>query len=462
MKINLPPFVAKIIAQFLKAGHQIYIVGGAVRDLLTDKQVRDWDFTTDATPQIILGLFPDGFYDNQFGTVGVINSKDEKNKKPGEKIPVYEITTFRKEMGYSDARHPDKVTWGKTLEEDLVRRDFTINAMALCPLADGTFKLIDPHDGQKDLEKKLLKAVGNPEERFQEDALRMMRAVRIATQLGFNIENKTFEAIKKNVDLLDKISSERVRDELLKLLCCSFAKDGYLLLRNSGLAEKILPEVEKGFGVEQKSPGRHHTLDVGNHSLESLKNSKSKDPIVNLAILLHDVGKPVVARKQKDGVITFYNHELLGAFIARNIAQRLKLSKKEAERLVTLVRWHQFSVDEKQTEKAVRRFIKNVGKQNLEDMLALRTADRLGGGARETSWRMELFKKKLIEVQKQPFLITDLKISGNDIMKELKINPGPLIGRFLNQLFEEVVEKKIKNEKELLLKRLKEIAKLLG
>jgi hypothetical protein len=172
-------------------------------------------------------------------------------------------------------------------------------------------------------------------------------------------------------------------------------------------------------------------LDVGNHSLESLKNSKTKDPIVNLAILLHDVGKPIVARKQKDGVITFYNHELLGASIARNIAQRLKLSKKEEEKLIILVRWHQFSVDEKQTEKAIRRFIKNVGKQNLEDMLVLRTADRLGGGARETSWRMELFKKKLIEVQKQPFLITDLKISGNDIMKELKINTGPLIGRFL-------------------------------
>jgi putative nucleotidyltransferase with HDIG domain len=460
MKINLPTFVTKILDQFLKAGHEIYIVGGAVRDLLTDKEVHDWDFTTNAAPEIILDLFPDGFYDNRFGTVGIINPEDEKNKKPKEKIPVYEITTFRKEMGYSDARHPDKVTWGKTLDEDLIRRDFTINAMALCPMPDGSFKLIDPHDGQKDLQNKFLRAVGNPEERFQEDALRMMRAVRIATQLEFNIEDKTFEAIKKNVDLLDKISAERIRDELLKLLSCSFAKDGYLLLRNSGLAEKILPEVEKGFTVDQKSPGRHHTLDVGNHSLESLKNSKSKDPIVNLAILLHDVGKPSVARKQKDGIITFYNHELLGASIARNIAQRLKLSKKDEEKLVTLVRWHQFSVDEKQTEKAIRRFIKNVGKQNLEDMLVLRTADRLGGGAQETSWRMELFKKKLIEVQKQPFLITDLKISGNDIMKELKINPGPLIGRFLNQLFEEVVEKKIKNEKELLLKRLKEIAKL--
>ena len=466
MKINLPAFAEQILSKFLKVGHEIYIVGGAVRDILMEKEVHDWDFTTNATPEVILGLFPDGFYDNLFGTVGVINPQDEKKKKPGVKIPVYEITTFRKKMGYSDTRHPDKVSWGKTLQEDLIRRDFTINAMALCPLDKDlrqapSFKLIDPYHGQEDMKKKIIRAVGNPEERFQEDALRLMRAIRIATQLGFSIEEKTFQAIKKNVNLLDKISAERIRDELLKLFSYPFAADGYLLLRNSDLAEKILPEVENGFGVEQKSPGRHHTLDVGNHSLESLRNSKSRDPIINLAILLHDVGKPTVARIQKDGVITFYNHEMVGASLARNMAKRLKLSKKQEEKLVTLVRWHQFSVDEKQTDKAIRRFIRNVGKENIEDMLQLRTADRLGGGARETSWRMELFKKKLVEVQKEPFLITDLKIDGNEVMKTLKIHPGPLVGRLLNQLFEEVVDKKIKNEKGVLLKHLKVIAKKL-
>ncbi len=461
MKINLPAFVEKILNKFLENNYEIYIVGGAVRDILMKKEVHDWDFTTKATPKIILSLFPDGFYDNQFGTVGVTNPQDEKKKKPGLKIPVYEITTFRKEMGYSDKRHPDKVIWGKALEEDLIRRDFTINAMALCPLPDKSFKLIDPHDGQKDIKAKLIRAVGKAQTRFSEDALRMMRAIRIATQLGFSIENKTFEAIKKNVDLIEQISAERIRDELLKLLSYPFAADGYLLLRNSGLAEKILPEVESGFGVEQKSPGRHHTLDVGNHSLESLRNSKSRNPIINLAILLHDVGKPTVARVQKDSVITFYNHEMVGASLARNIAKRLKFSRKQEEKLVTLVRWHQFSVDEKQTDKAIRRFIRNVGKENIEDMLQLRTADRLGGGARETSWRMELFKKKLVEVQKEPFLITDLKISGNELMKTLKIHPGPLVGKLLNQLFEEVVDKKIKNEKGVLLKRLKVITKKL-
>ncbi len=461
MKVKLPAFIKEILNKFIKAGHEIYIVGGAVRDTLMGKEVHDWDFTTNATPEVILGLFPNGFYDNLFGTVGIVNPKDEKKKKADVKIPIYEVTTFRKEIGYSDARHPDKISWGKTIQEDLIRRDFTINAMALCPLSKDSFKLIDPHSGQKDLKKKIIRAVGKAQERFSEDALRMMRAIRIATQLGFSIEKKTFQAIKNNIKLLDKISAERIRDELLKLLSYPFAADGYLLLRNSGLAQKILPEVETGFGVQQQSPGRHHILDVGNHSLESLRASKTNNPIVNLAILLHDVGKPTVARVQKNGVITFYNHEMVGASLARNIAKRLKFSKKQEEKLVTLVRWHQFSVDEKQTDKAIRRFIRNVGKENIEDMLQLRIADRLGGGARETSWRMELFKKKLIEVQKEPFLITDLKIDGNEVMKALKIHPGPLVGRLLSQLFEEVVDKKLKNEKTALLKRLKQIIKKL-
>ncbi len=466
MKINLPTFVQEILNKFLKSGYEIYIVGGAVRDLIMGNEVKDWDFTTNAPPEIILSLFPQSFYDNQFGTVGVVNPKEEDKRDILGKKLIYEITTFRREIGYSDKRHPDKVIWGKTIEEDLVRRDFTINAMALkpnasCRLPISNFDLIDPHGGQKDIKNKIIRAVGNPEERFSEDALRMMRAIRIATQLGFAIEEKTFAAIKKNVDLIDKISIERIRDELLKLLSYPFAADGYMLLRNSGLAQKILPEVEKGFGVQQKSPGRHHFFDVGTHSVMSLKYSRSSNPIVNLAILLHDVGKPIVARTKTDGTITFYNHEILGASISKNIAERLKFSKKDEKKLVTLVRWHQFSVDERQTDKAIRRFIRNVGKENLNDILILRTADRLGGGAKETSWRLERFKQKLVEVQKQPFLITDLKIDGNDVMKNLKINPGPLVGKVLNQLFQEVVEKKLKNEKEALLKRLKQIAKTL-
>jgi len=462
MKLKLPEFVKKIIDKFEKNDYEIYIVGGVVRDLLLKRLAVDWDFTTNATPKEILALFPDGFYDNQFGTVGIVNPKEKKKKVYYGKPPIYEITTFRKEIGYTDRRRPDKVIWGKTIEEDLVRRDFTINAMALKRTGKQSFKLTDPHGGQKDAKAKLIRAVGDSSKRFQEDALRMMRAVRIATQLGFKIEEKTFQAIRKNVDLLDHISAERVRDELLKLLSYKHAADGYMILRNSGLAEKILPEVEKMFGVEQKSPGRHHLDDVGTHAVKSLKATKSKDPIVNLAILIHDIGKPVVVGKDKKGAITFYNHEVVGASIARNIARRLKFSRKDEQRLFILVRWHQFSVDERQTNKAFRRFIKNVGKENLTDILEARRADRVGGGARETSWRFERFKKKLIEVQKQPFSVTDLKVNGKDVMKALGIRPGPRVGRILNQLFEEVVEDKKKNEKKYLLKRIKVIGKKLG
>lgn len=456
MKPNLPSFVKKIIQTFTKAGYEIYIVGGAVRDLMMSREVNDWDFTTNATPEIILSLFPDSFYDNQFGTVGVVNPEEEKERIYYGKSPVYEITTFRKEIGYSDQRHPDQVLWGKTIEEDLVRRDFTINAMAL-----KGFELVDPHGGQKDIKARLIRAVGDPRQRFKEDALRMMRAIRIATQLGFSLEPQTFMAIKQDINLIEKVSAERIRDELLKLISYPYAADGYLLLRNSGLAEKILPELERTFGVEQKSPKRHHLYDVGTHSLMSLKYCPSPNPIVRLATLLHDIGKPVVAKKEKNGVITFYNHEVVGASIVRKISQRLRLSKKDEQKLVTLVRRHQFTVDERQTDKAIRRFIRNVGQENLNDMLQLRTADRLGGGAKETSWRLERFKNKLIEVQKQPFSVTDLRVNGNDVMKILKIHSGPLVGKILHQLFKEVVENKQKNERKYLFDLIKKIGKTL-
>lgn len=217
---------------------------------------------------------------------------------------------------------------------------------------------------------------------------------------------------------------------------------------------EILPEMEKCFGVEQKSPGRHHIYDVGTHLLMSLKNCKSEDVITRFATLIHDIGKPQTYRKLDTGVITFYNHEMVSTRIAENIADRLKFSKKEKDKFVLLVRWHQFTVDERQTDSAIRRVLRNVGLENMEDMLALRIADRLGGGASETSWRLEEFKKRLIEVQKEPFSVRDLKIDGNDVMKELNMKPGPEIGKILEELFNEVVEKKVENNKEDLLKKL--------
>jgi len=434
---DLPEEVKQIMAKFAKANFEIYIVGGAVRDLLMGKIVYDWDFTTNATPEEILKLYPDAFYDNAYGTVGLAQSdSDDDNARP------FEITTYRTEYGYSDNRRPDKISWGKTLREDLERRDFTINAFAY----DGE-KLIDLYDGQKDLDKKILRAVGDPSARFNEDALRMMRAVRIAGELKFEIEKQTFLAIQQNSKLINNIAKERIKDELFKILKSNNPYAGIFHLKESGLMQEILPEMMKCFGVEQKSPSRHHIYDVGTHLLMALKECKTNDPVTRFATLIHDIGKPQTYRKLPTGVITFYNHEMVSTRIAENIADRLKFSSKEKDKFVKLVRFHQFTVDEHQTDSAIRRFIINVGLEYVEDMLALRVADRLGGGASETSWRLEDFKKRLIEVQKQPFTIKDLKINGKDVMEKLNLKPGPKVGEVLEKLFNEVVEKKIKNEK---------------
>lgn len=445
--IKLPKQAQSIIDAVNTHGFEAYAVGGSVRDTLMNRATKGWDFTTNAKPEDILKIFPDSFYDNQFGTVGIkIRGLND------DVTDVYEITTYRSEKGYTDHRHPDTISWGKTLEEDLSRRDFTINAIAF----DGK-TMIDPYGGQKDLENKIIKTVGNPADRFKEDALRMMRAVRIASELGFSIDPDTLAAIRANVSLLKEISMERVRDECMKLLASSYASDGILLLKNTGLLIYILPELEPGFAVPQKSPERHHIYDVGTHSVMALKYCPSKDPIVRLATLLHDIGKIKTFHKDEKGIITFYNHEVVSTKIAKTICERLKFSKKQTEKILTLIRWHQFTVDERQTDSALRRFIRHVGKENLNDMLDLRIGDRLGGGARETSWRLELFKKRLVDVQKQPFTVADLKIDGHDVMKLFNCKPGPTVGMTLNQLFSEVEAGTLPNERENLLQRLKKL-----
>ncbi|OGM28168.1 hypothetical protein A2962_02660 [Candidatus Woesebacteria bacterium RIFCSPLOWO2_01_FULL_39_61] len=468
MKYDVPAKVLEIIEKFEKKDFEIYIVGGAVRDILMKKPVYDWDFTTNAHPTEMLELFDTAYYTNDFGMVGI--PAEVEDERP------YEITTFRTESGYSDARRPDKVEWGKTLTEDLKRRDFTINAMALKVISNKEkvtrkennlslvtchLSLIDLYEGKRDLDNKLIRAVGDPSERFSEDALRMMRGVRVASELGFLIEENTFEAIKANVTRIHKISRERIRDELLKTFASAHPYEGMVIFKNSMLLQEILPEMEKAFGIEQKSPGRHHIYDVGTHSLLSLKfvSEKNSDPIVRFATFIHDVGKPQTFKKLETGTITFYNHEIISARIAKRIAERLRFSNKDKDKLWRLVRYHQFSVDERQTDSALRRFIRKVGVDLIPDMLDLRIGDRLGGGARETSWRLEEFKKRLVEVQKQPFTVHDLKISGFDVMKESEIKPGPKVGEILQTLYDEVVEKKLPNKKEALLKKLRELNK---
>lgn len=460
--ITLPKEVTELLNKFKKNKFQIYVVGGAVRDMLLDPSTEftpseaeglrtsskkvielDWDFTTNATPEQILKMFPDAFYNNIYGTVSI--PVQTQNFASLQKT-VFEITPFRKESDYTDSRHPDKIIWAKTIEEDLARRDFTINAMAY----DGK-NIVDPYNGQKDLTNKLIKSVGDPNKRFNEDALRLLRAIRFTSQLGFLIEDVTRNSIQKNAELITKISAERIRDEFLKILESEHPAEGILFLKSTGLLIYVLPEVDICFTIPQKSPKRHHIYDVGTHLVMALKHCPSKDPITRFASLIHDIGKAKTFYKdKKTDLITFHNHEVVGKKQAEIIADRFKLSNKQKDKLVKLIQFHQFTVSEIQTDKAVRRFIRNVGKEYLNDIIDLRFGDRIGSGAKPTSWRFDLFRKRLEEVQKQPFQIKDLKIDGNDVMKILKIKPGRQVGEILQKLFDQVIEGKTKNEKQVL------------
>jgi len=516
MTPNIPEFVTQIANQFADAGFEIYLVGGCVRDLLLNRTVKDWDFTTNATPEQIQQLFPDSFYDNQFGTVGIpidlnapssavilgnevtpesdqsiqpTNDSDKKNKTvlPAGR-QVIEVTTYRTEKEYLDRRRPSAVEWGKTIEEDLSRRDFTINAIALklnniilraksrqgrTSREDNSsqqssnnidFEIIDPYDGQKDLENKLICAVGDPQKRFKEDALRLMRAIRLATQLSFSIETQTLTAITQDASLIGEIAAERVRDELMKILASDYPYEGIMLLRNTKLLEHILPELLEGEGVSQERPGRHHTTDVFTHNVMSLKHTPSKDPVVRFATLVHDIAKPRVASSDQEGLVIFHNHEIVGAKMATDICDRLRFSKKEKEKIVMLIRWHMFTVDEHITDAAIRRFIRRVGVEYVRDMIDLRIGDRLGSGTQTAeSWRLKLFKERIEkQLAPAPFSINDLAIDGNDVMKELGIKPGPKIGEILEKLFEEVDEDLSKNTKKYLTQRLHEITNSLA
>lgn len=436
----LPQSVINFMQTLTKSGFEVYVVGGAVRNLLLNKEVTNWDFTTNATPPQIQALFPDHFYHNVYGTV-TVKSDDF----------LFEITPYRKESGYVDGRHPTNIEWAQSLEEDLKRRDFTINAMAY----DGK-TIIDMFEGKKHIEEKKIVAVGDPDMRFTEDALRLMRGVRFASQLGFFIDEPTRTSMTANSALIKNISWERIRDELMKILSSDHPSEGFLFLRNTGILKHILPELDDCFAIPQKSPKRHHVYDVGTHLIMALKACPSQDPIVRFAAVMHDIGKVGTFHKDEEsGLITFYNHEVVGTVQAKQIATRLRLSNEQREKFVRLIEHHQFTVSEDQTDKAVRRFIRDVGKEYVGDMFALRTADRVGSGSTPTSWRLDLFKKRVIEVQKEPFAVKDLKVNGLDVMKIKKIEPSRQVGDILDQLFEKVVNNELENDREILLSELK-------
>jgi putative nucleotidyltransferase with HDIG domain len=447
MKVNLPKLVQGIIEDLEKAGFKVYVVGGAVRDLIMEREVLDWDLTTSALPEESLKILEKrgAFLENVFGTVMI----------PDEKLGIIDVTTFRGDEEYEDGRKPSKLEWKGSLKEDLARRDFTINAMALRERRAGNgergTELIDPFDGQKDLRNKIIRAVGKAEERFKEDGLRMMRAIRLGATLGFTIETETLEAIKKSQKVIEKISWERIRDELMKIIGSDWPADGIKLMHGTGLLNYVLPELTKAVGIEQAG---HHKTDVFVHSIESLRHCPSKEPLVRLAALLHDVGKPIAYRNTK-GKITFYGHEVVGARLVKKIADRLRLSSDEKELLWILVRWHMFAYSPEMTDKAIRKFVRRVGKENIARMMALRIGDRKGGGSKATSWRLTELQKRIGAVLYDPLEVRDLKIGGEEVMKILGIKPGPKVGEMLQELFEEILEDPKRNTKEYLMKRVK-------
>ena len=461
----IPSQVISVLEKLKTAGFDAYPVGGCARDFLLGREPEDWDVATNAKPEEIQKTFPKSFYENKFGTVTVLPDKME-----------IQITTYRVDEKYSDKRHPDSVIFTASLKEDLARRDFTINAMALeisChpERSEGSrdssliaqndrYKIIDPFNGQEDLKNKVIRAVGDPKQRFSEDALRLLRAVRFASQLNFLINKETLEAIKEMNKEISFISGERIRDEFIKIIMSDRAAEGVELLRETGILSIILPEVMEGYGIGQN---KHHIYTVYEHNLRALRyTAENKLSLaVRLASLFHYVGKPRSKRGEGPDS-TFYSHDVIGAKMTEKIMRRLKFPNEEIAKVSLLVRYHLFyyNVDEV-TPSSVRRLIKNVGLENMDDLINVRIADRIGSGVPKAEpYKLRHFRYMADKVSKDPISVKMLKINGNDVMNILSIQPGPKVGLILNALFSEVLDDPKLNEREYLEKRALELNKL--
>jgi len=460
--MTIPNEVKDVIKKLQKGRFEAYIVGGCVRDLLRNVEPDDWDVATDAKPEEIQKIFPKNFYSNQFFTVTVQTESKKTNLKE------IEITTYRSEAKYTDKRHPDEVRFAKTIEEDLARRDFTVNALAMKVKSQKSkvksYEIIDLFNGQKDLEEKIIRAVGNPEERFSEDALRMLRAVRFAIILdesaSWRIEENTEMAIQKNAIWIEVISKERIRDELLKIIMEERAAEGIELLRKLSLLKYIIPELEEGYGVSQN---KHHIYECYEHNLRSLDFAAKKNfnRYVRLAALFHDIGKPRT-KKGEGSDATFYNHEVVGAKMTFQILNRLKFSKKEIEKITKLVRYHLFYYNPGEVgDSSVRRLVHQAGPENMEELLQVRMADRIGSGVPKAEpYKLRHLKYLVEKVSQDPISVKLLKVNGNDVMKILKIKPGPKIGQILDILLGYVLEEPKKNNKEFLEKEIEKLGQL--
>lgn len=451
---KIPSSVSHVTETLEKAGFEAYLIGGCVRDLVTGRKPSDWDVTTNATPEQIISLFPKTFYENEYGTVGIVDENETD-----ETLKIIEVTPYRTEGVYSDFRRPDAVKFSNKLEDDLSRRDFTINAIAYS-ISKG--QIVDPYKGQEDIKDKIVRTVGSPEDRFSEDALRILRAIRFATQLGFKVEPSTEKAIQSNAILLEKISKERIRDEFVKIIMSIRPMDGIVLANKLGILKYVSPETELGLHVKQNGD---HIYDVWEHNLRAVQHSADRGwPLhVRLAALYHDVAKPETRRwsdEKKD--YTFYGHDVVGSRVTKKILERLKFPMKLVETVSKLVRYHLFFSDiEKITLSAVRRIVKNVGPENVWDLMKVRACDRIGmGRPKETPYRLRKYESMIEEAMRSPVSVGMLKIDGAKVMEVTHETPSPRIGYILHALLEDVLDDPNLNTEEYLIKRTLELSKI--
>ena len=442
LKINIPveerESIRSIVGNFTSRGFECYLVGGSVRDLILDHEIYDYDFATNAHPHEIMKMFrrviPTGI---KHGTVSVLLNNR-----------IFEITTYRADGKYIDGRRPETVHFSQSLEEDVCRRDFTINGLAYDVEKE---EVLDYVDGLSDIRKGIIRTIGDPMERFSEDGLRTYRACRFASRLNFVIEDSTFDAISKTLEIAKLVSVERVRDEFNKLLETANPSVGIEYMRKAGLLDLFLPELSQCYGVQQN---RFHIFDVYYHSIYSCDAAPGDNMVIRLAALLHDIGKVPSRREVEDGEATFYNHEVIGARMVRRIMKRMKYSNEETARVNNLILNHMFHYTEDWSDGAVRRFMRKVGLENISDLIELRLADRKGNGSREglpaPILRLQERIEKAIE-EENAITVRDLKINGHILMERFSLKPGPVIGRVLNELLEHVLDDPAINEPDTLL-----------
>lgn len=439
MRIQVPEKANQVISVLAEAGFEAYVVGGCVRDAILGRTASDWDITTNARPEQVKALFPRTVDTGlQHGTVTVLQGKEG-----------FEVTTYRIDGEYLDGRHPEQVTFTPSLLEDLKRRDFTINAMAY----NDKEGLVDAFDGLGDLERGQIRCVGNPGERFTEDALRILRAVRFSAQLGFGIEEKTRAALSEFAPRLSKVSAERIQTELVKLLV-SPHPEVFRTVWETGISAVILPEFDRCMETEQNNP--HHCWSVGEHTLHALPFVEAQKAL-RLAVLLHDIGKPLTRTTDAEGIDHFYGHAEKGAELAGRIMRRLKFDNDTRKRVVKLVQTHD-DLQTGTTQRSVRRAVHRIGAEVFPDYLKVRRADIMAQNPEVREEKLgklaevEAVYQRILEEQ-NCLSLKDLAVTGKDLI-EAGIEPGPELGRILNELLELVIEHPEYNTKEYLLERI--------